>query len=50
MKLSSQDKSQKEYSKAFVGGIQLGKASPISFEEIIEVARISCQVAESLRK
>lgn len=50
MKLLSQDKGQKNCSKAFVESIQQGKASPISFDEIIEVARISCQVAESLRK
>ncbi|UAB70547.1 bi-domain-containing oxidoreductase [Vibrio sp. SCSIO 43132] len=49
MKLSSQDKGQKHCSKAFVESIQKGAASPISFDEIIEVARISCQVAESLR-
>jgi len=50
MKLSSQDKGQKDCSKAFIESIQQGKASPINFDEIIEVARISCQVAESLRK
>tara|TARA_R110000751_G_scaffold68236_2_gene138900 strand:+ start:10579 stop:12699 length:2121 start_codon:yes stop_codon:yes gene_type:complete len=50
MKLSSQDKGQKDCSKAFVQSIQQGQASPIGFDEIIEVARISCQVAESLRK
>lgn len=50
MKLLNQDKGQKNCSKAFVESIQQGKASPISFDEIIEVARISCQVAESLRK
>jgi predicted dehydrogenase/threonine dehydrogenase-like Zn-dependent dehydrogenase len=49
MKLSSQDKGQKDCSKAFVESIQQGEASPISFDEIIEVARISCQVAESFR-
>jgi predicted dehydrogenase/threonine dehydrogenase-like Zn-dependent dehydrogenase len=49
MKLSSQDKGQKDCSKAFVESIQQGKAAPISFDEIIEVARISCQVAASLR-
>lgn len=50
MKLSRQDKGQKDCSKAFVESIQQGQASPISFDEIIEVARVSCQVAESLRK
>ncbi|MBY7800187.1 bi-domain-containing oxidoreductase [Vibrio fluvialis] len=49
MKLISQDKGQDNCSKAFVESIKLGKPSPIKFEEIIEVARISCRVAESLR-
>lgn len=49
MKLSRQDKGQKTCSKAFVDSIKQGMAPPISFEEIIEVARISCQVAERLR-
>lgn len=50
MKLSNQDKGQKACSKAFIDSIQKGLESPISFDEIIEVARISCQVAEQLRK
>ncbi|MEZ8593282.1 bi-domain-containing oxidoreductase [Vibrio splendidus] len=50
MKLSSQDKGQNDCSKAFVDSIKQGSGSPISFDEIIEVARVSCQVAEQLRK
>ena len=50
MKLSSQNKGQNDCSKAFVDSIKQGSASPISFDEIIEVARVSCQVAEQLRK
>ncbi|MGR5336215.1 bi-domain-containing oxidoreductase [Vibrio gigantis] len=50
MKLSSQDKGQNDCSKAFVDCIKQGSASPISFDEIIEVAKVSCQVAEQLRK
>ncbi|WP_192889801.1 bi-domain-containing oxidoreductase [Vibrio bathopelagicus] len=50
MKLSSQDKGQNDCSKAFVDSIKQGSSSPISFDEIIEVARVSCQVAEQLRK
>ncbi|WP_210442897.1 bi-domain-containing oxidoreductase [Vibrio crassostreae] len=50
MKLSSQDKGQNDCSKAFVDSIKQGSVSPISFDEIIEVARVSCQVAEQLRK
>lgn len=49
MKLSSQDKGQKNCSKAFVDSIKQGTVSPISFDEILEVARVSCQVAEQLR-
>ncbi|MCC4797875.1 dehydrogenase [Enterovibrio norvegicus] len=49
MKLSSQDKGQLNCSKAFVDSIREGTASPISFDEILEVARVSCQVAKQLR-
>ncbi|WP_133153790.1 Gfo/Idh/MocA family oxidoreductase, partial [Vibrio sp. 10N.261.55.A7] len=48
-KLISQDKGQENCSQAFVESIRQGKPSPIPFEEIIEVARVSCQVAESLK-
>ncbi|HFF9367451.1 TPA: bi-domain-containing oxidoreductase [Escherichia coli] len=48
-KLMSQDKGQYNCSKAFVESIEKGLPSPISFDEIIEVARVSCQVAEKLR-
>lgn len=50
MKLSSQDKGQNNCSKSFVDSIKQGTISPISFDEILEVARVSCQVAEQLRK
>ncbi|PMP11316.1 dehydrogenase [Vibrio breoganii] len=49
MKLSRQDKGQNNCSKAFVDSIKQGNISPISFDEIIEVAKVSCQVAEQLR-
>ncbi|MGR5220959.1 bi-domain-containing oxidoreductase [Vibrio parahaemolyticus] len=49
MKLSRQDKGQNNCSKAFVDSIKQGSLSPISFDEIIEVAKVSCQVAEQLR-
>lgn len=48
-KLVSQDKGQNTCSRAFVESISTGKESPISFEEIMEVARISVDIAESLR-
>lgn len=50
MKLTSQDKGQNDCSKAFVDSIKQGSVSPICFDEIIEVARISCKVAAQLRK
>ena len=49
LKLMTQDKGQDNCSEAFVKAIAEGKSSPIPFDEIIEVAKISCQVAESLR-
>ena len=49
-KLLKQDKGQGTCTKAFVESITLGSASPIEFKEIMEVARISIDIAESLRK
>ncbi|MGY0219463.1 bi-domain-containing oxidoreductase [Endozoicomonadaceae bacterium StTr2] len=49
MKLMQQDKGQKNCSAAFIEAIKQGKPSPIPFEEVIEVARVSIEVAESLR-
>ncbi len=49
-KLMKQDKGQVNCSKAFVESIQKGEASPIDFSEIMEVARISVDIAETLRK
>ncbi|MCG9683941.1 bi-domain-containing oxidoreductase [Vibrio sp. Isolate23] len=49
LKLMAQDKGQDNCTKAFVESITEGLPSPIPFDEIVEVARISCQVAQSLR-
>ncbi|EGQ8918980.1 TPA: zinc-binding dehydrogenase [Vibrio parahaemolyticus] len=49
MKLSSQDKGQKNCSKLFIDSVKQGSASPINFDELIEVAKVSCRVAEQLR-
>jgi len=49
-KLMTQDKGQSNCTKAFIDAITSGKESPISFDEIIEVARISVDIAETLRK
>jgi predicted dehydrogenase/threonine dehydrogenase-like Zn-dependent dehydrogenase len=50
VKLMSQDKGQSNCSKAFVSAINTGVESPIHFDEIMEVARVSVDIAESLRK
>jgi len=49
-KLRAQDKGQSNCSKAFINSIKSGTSSPISFDEIMEVARCSVDIAESLRK
>lgn len=49
-KLLKQDKGQSSCTKAFVESITLGSASPIDFKEVMEVARVSIHIAESLRK
>jgi predicted dehydrogenase/threonine dehydrogenase-like Zn-dependent dehydrogenase len=49
-KLMTQDKGQANCTKAFVEAIKSGEPSPIDFSEIMEVARCSVDVAESLRK
>ena len=49
-KLRTQNKGQSNCSKAFIKAIKSGAPSPISFDEIMEVARISIDIAEALRK
>lgn len=49
-KLLTQDKGQKACAKAFVDSIQTGQPTPIDFDELVEVSRISVRVAESLRQ
>lgn len=48
MNLWSQDKGNQACATAFVQAVREGKQSPISFEELIEVSRISIEIAESL--
>ena len=45
----TQDKGQKACASAFVSAIQNGQPSPIPFAELLEVARVSIEVAEALR-
>lgn len=49
-KLMTQDKGQATCSKSFIESIESGIESPISFDEIMEVARCSVNIAEFLRK
>ena len=48
-KLVTQDKGQSACTQAFVDAIKSGDQSPIPFDEIIEVARVSVEIALSLR-
>jgi predicted dehydrogenase/threonine dehydrogenase-like Zn-dependent dehydrogenase len=50
MNLWSQDKGQASCSKAFMDAVRQGGRSPIPQDEIFEVARISVEIAEMLRK
>lgn len=48
-RLRSQNKGQQACAAAFVDSIRAGKPAPIPYEQIMEVARISIDVAEQLR-
>ena len=48
-KLLKQDKGQSACTQAFVSAIKQGMPAPISFDEIIEVAKVSVDVALALR-
>ncbi len=48
MNLWSQDKGNQACAAGFVQAIREGKSSPISFEELMEVSRVSIEIAESL--
>ena len=50
MNLSRQDKGQDACAAAFVHSIQRGEPSPIPYEELIEVARVTIDVAKSLQQ
>ncbi len=49
MKIWRQDKGQKECAKAFVNAVKEGKKAPIPYDELIEISRVSIEIAESLR-
>jgi predicted dehydrogenase/threonine dehydrogenase-like Zn-dependent dehydrogenase len=45
-----QDKGQRDCAAAFVQAIKDGRPSPIPFEELLEVAEVSCRIAGLIRK
>ncbi len=47
MKLWSQDKGQKACAAAFVEALRLGKTAPIPFDEIMEISRVTIELARS---
>jgi len=47
LNIRRQDKGQKACVAAFLQAIRNGEASPIPFQEIVEVSRISIEIAES---
>lgn len=49
MRLWRQDKGHKAEIQAFIDAIQSGCSSPIPFEELVEVTRVSLQVVAALR-
>lgn len=50
MNLWRQDKGQQACAGAFLSSIETGSASPIAFDEIIEVARATIRAGEQLRR
>ncbi len=48
MNLMKQDKGQKACAAAFVDAIESGKASPIPFDELVEVARVTFDIVDLL--
>jgi hypothetical protein len=49
MNLWCQDKGQKACAAAFVNAVCQGGPAPIPLEEVLEVSRVSIEVAEALR-
>ncbi len=50
MNLLAQDKGQNACVKAFISSIEEGTPSPIPYEEIMEVAKVTLEVAEKIRQ
>ena len=49
MNLWRQDKGQKACAAAFVQAVVKGTSAPIPFEEVVEVSRVSIEIAEASR-
>jgi predicted dehydrogenase/threonine dehydrogenase-like Zn-dependent dehydrogenase len=49
LKLWRQDKGQRACVAAFIDAVRRGRASPVPFDELLEVSRVSIEVAEALR-
>jgi len=48
MNLWRQDKGQKDCAAAFVRAVESGGVAPIAFDELVEVSRVTIQIAEAL--
>ena len=48
MNLWRQDKGQKDCAAAFVRAVEFGGVAPIAFDELVEVSRVTIQIAEAL--
>jgi len=48
MNLWRQDKGQKACAAAFVQAVEQGLAAPIPFEELLEVSRVSIEIAKEI--
>jgi hypothetical protein len=49
MNLWRQDKGQQACAAAFIDAIKEGKPAPIPFEELMEVSRVTIELAEKAR-
>ena len=49
MRLMRQDKGQRACAAAFVEAVEKGGPEPIAFEELMEVSRVTIELAEMLR-
>jgi hypothetical protein len=50
MNLWRQDKGQLACATAFVQAIEKGGAAPVAFEELLEISRVTIDIAEAVRR